>query len=103
MAGIINVGIKMGDFLKFLWIDVKKSRFRKKFELVNFGLDNAYQKKSKECDEKILYCFVCGNKGETTPLLHVVGYDWDYKCDICKETFNIKKKESIDFEKRRYN
>ena len=95
---VIKIGI--GDFLKSLWINMKKSRFKKKFELVNFGFENAYQKKSKKCDEKILYCFVCGNKGEATPLSHVDKYDWDYKCGVCKETFNIKKKERIDFEKR---
>lgn len=101
MASII--GVEIGDFLKSLWIDVKKSRFKKKFELVNFGFDNAYQKKNKDCDKKILYCFVCGNRGEAMPLSHVDKYDWDYKCDICKETFNIYKKRKIDFEKRRYN
>ena len=97
------INIEIGNFLKSLWIDMKKFWFKKNFELVNFGHGNAYQRKSKGHDKKRLYCFICGNKGKTTPLSHVVGYDWDYKCDICKNEFNIKKKESIDFEKRRYN
>lgn len=101
MTSIIGIGI--GDFLKSLWIDIKKFWFEKKFELVNFGLDNAYQKKNEEREEKILYCFVCGNKGKTTPLSHVDKYDWDYKCDVCKNKFNIYKKRKIDFEKRQRN
>lgn len=101
MASI--VGVEIGDFLKSLWIDVKKSRFKKKFELVNFGFDNAYQKKNKEYDEKILYCFVCGNKGEAMPLSHVDKYDWDRKCDVCGKTFNIYRGIIINCDKRQNN
>lgn len=100
MASII--GIELGDFLKSLWVDakkfVKKFCFKINFKLVNFGFDNAYQRR---IIGKKLNCFVCGVKGKATPLSHVAGYcEWDYKCDICEKTFNMHKEIKVDCNRR---
>lgn len=94
----------IGNFLKLLWIDIKKFWFKRNFKLVNFGHDNVYQEKNKKSDKKILYCFKCGNsKGEAVPLASVKEYDWDYKCNNCEKTFFIYKGIEIDFRKRKCN
>ena len=104
-----NIIIDLGDFLKFVWTDVKKSVkklwFKINFKSVNFGFDNVYQKrifgKEKGGKEKESYCFVCGDKGKATLLSHVVGYcEWDHKCDICERNVNVCKKPKVDCGRR---
>jgi len=102
MENKINIGL--GDFLKSLWIDVKKIWFKKKYEIVDFGLDKAYKEKNKKCDKEIFYCHPCGNNGDAIALSQVVNNcKIDHKCDVCKTDFDIKKKEKVDCERRKYN
>ena len=78
---------------------MNKLWFKINFKLVNFGLDNAYQKRIFR-KEKELYCFVCGDRDKVVSLSHIDEYDWDYKCDVCGKTFNIYKKRKVDCHRR---
>ena len=96
------INIEIGNFLKSLWIDVKKFVkkfwFKINFKLVNFGFDNVYRKR---ISKNRLYCFVCGENGRATPLSYVRGCaEWDYKCDICGKTVNAHKKIKVDCYRR---
>ncbi|MCK4919258.1 MAG: hypothetical protein KAS01_02630 [Candidatus Pacebacteria bacterium] len=97
---IIKIAIKIIAEISRPLVWIKKFSFEMKFKSVNFGFDNAYQKKNFRKTE-VLYCFVCGDNGRATPLVYDSGYgEWDHKCQICEKTFNMYKEIKVDFYRR---